>query len=206
MGDEKRRKNSSGNDHRSGGNIWLVLAAVTAAILFSAFLFGNRPHDLSYPNLITLLQVEAEATRLEAADRDHDELTASAPGAVAAPSVAGTDAVDSASGETANADAETAPPDESLDEQTGDATDRGQDSDSTAIAESGDDQVDANEAVANRDGDAASPQIEIHRRAPSIVVPLFDNPETLVEYSRPQKIKLADEMITGQVMYRVVRR
>ncbi|MEM9646129.1 MAG: AAA family ATPase, partial [Planctomycetota bacterium] len=50
---EDRRK--PGNDKKSGANVWLVLLAVTGAILLSGFLWGSEQHQLSYSNLLDLL-------------------------------------------------------------------------------------------------------------------------------------------------------
>src|SRR6056297_1408971 len=52
MTDDNRRKN---NEKKSTSNIWLVLLAVTGAVLLSAFLFSNSRHQLSYPDLLELL-------------------------------------------------------------------------------------------------------------------------------------------------------
>ena len=59
MSDDKKRPGTSGGEQRGGGNVWLVLAAVTAVVLISAFWFGSNRHTLSYPHLISLLRQEA---------------------------------------------------------------------------------------------------------------------------------------------------
>ncbi|GAA5507795.1 ATP-dependent zinc metalloprotease FtsH [Novipirellula caenicola] len=64
MTDDKRKKSSS-NEPRSGGNMWLVLAAIVSAVLLSTFLFSNNSHRLRYPDLLVLLQKEAEARKSE---------------------------------------------------------------------------------------------------------------------------------------------
>ncbi|TWU58481.1 ATP-dependent zinc metalloprotease FtsH 4 [Rubripirellula tenax] len=65
MSDNSQR----GNDPKSGGNVWLVLVLVTAAVLVSAFLFGSNDRRLRYPDLMALLKMTADA-RAEASNAD----------------------------------------------------------------------------------------------------------------------------------------
>ncbi len=58
--DDNRSGNSNNNEPRGGGNVWLVLAAITLAVLLSAFLFGSTDRRMRYPDLIQLLEMEAE--------------------------------------------------------------------------------------------------------------------------------------------------
>lgn len=55
MSDEQRRNN---NDKKPNSNMWLVLLAVTVAVLVSAYLFGSTRHQMSYPNLLDLLAAQ----------------------------------------------------------------------------------------------------------------------------------------------------
>jgi cell division protease FtsH len=61
MSDKDQRGSGNSQEPRSGGNVWLVLAAVTSAVLLSAFLFGSSDRRLRYPDLIALLQLQADA-------------------------------------------------------------------------------------------------------------------------------------------------
>jgi len=63
MNDE-HPKNSGSGDGSSGGNIWLVLFAVVAAIMLSAFLFGSTERRLRYPEMVLLLEKMAEARQV----------------------------------------------------------------------------------------------------------------------------------------------
>ncbi len=60
MSSKKDRKGGNPTENRNG-NVWLVLAAITAAVLLSAFLFGTADRRLRYPDLMSLLQAEADA-------------------------------------------------------------------------------------------------------------------------------------------------
>ncbi len=48
--------------------MWLVLAAIVSAVLLSTFLFSNNSHRLRYPDLLVLLQKEADARKSDAAN------------------------------------------------------------------------------------------------------------------------------------------
>ncbi|MFG0261300.1 MAG: AAA family ATPase, partial [Novipirellula sp. JB048] len=61
-----KRKKTSPNEPRSGGNLWLVLAAIVAAVLLSTFLFSGSAHRLRFPDLLALLQKEADARAAQA--------------------------------------------------------------------------------------------------------------------------------------------
>ncbi|MEC8474171.1 MAG: AAA family ATPase, partial [Planctomycetota bacterium] len=63
MNDE-HPKNSGSGDGSSGANIWLVLLAVVAAIMLSAFLFGSTERRLRYPEMVLLLEKMAEARKV----------------------------------------------------------------------------------------------------------------------------------------------
>lgn len=56
MSDDKQRKSS---EKKSSSNVWIVLLAITGAVLLSSFLFGNTRHQLSYPSLLELLAKQA---------------------------------------------------------------------------------------------------------------------------------------------------
>ncbi len=60
MSDKDQRGSGNSQEPRSG-NVWLVLAAVTSAVLLSAFLFGSSDRRLRYPDLIALLRLQADA-------------------------------------------------------------------------------------------------------------------------------------------------
>jgi len=60
MSEEKKNKSSHGSE-KNNGNVWLVLAIVTAAVLLAAFLFGNSDRQMRYPDLIELLRQQAIA-------------------------------------------------------------------------------------------------------------------------------------------------
>ncbi|MGB7343606.1 MAG: AAA family ATPase, partial [Pirellulaceae bacterium] len=59
---EKRPKDKENRNGESsgGGNVWMVLIAVTAVVLVSAFLFGNNPRQLRYPDLEQLLSKHSQ--------------------------------------------------------------------------------------------------------------------------------------------------
>ncbi|TWU44108.1 ATP-dependent zinc metalloprotease FtsH 4 [Novipirellula aureliae] len=119
MSDEKRKKNHS-NDPRSGGNVWLVLAVVVTVVLASAFLFGDTERRLRYPDLLALLEKEAEYH-----DQTHD-------------------------------------------------------------------------LVVSSDISSEDPEAPVR----SLTVPSITDPKIWVEYSEPKQIKVAEDTITGTVMYR----
>ncbi len=54
---EKQQRSS---EPKSGGNVWMVLILVTAAVLVSAFLFGSNDRRMRYPDLLALLKMSAE--------------------------------------------------------------------------------------------------------------------------------------------------
>ncbi len=139
MSDKKERKSGSTPDNR-GGNVWLVLAAIVAAVLLSAFLFSSTPKRLRYPDLIALLRAEAQ-TR---------------------------------TGRTIAPTAEAAIPEAKT-------------SDAPSVA-----------------GQAASSlAAPVH---PHIVVSSTSDPDVLIEYSQLREIEVADDSITGKVMFRSLGR
>tara|TARA_R110002049_G_scaffold27321_2_gene94174 strand:- start:347673 stop:349796 length:2124 start_codon:yes stop_codon:yes gene_type:complete len=124
MSEDNRNKNGNGSE-KSGGNVWLVLAIVTSAVLLAAFMFGNSDRVLRYPDLVSLLQKQAAA-------------------------------------------------------QTSSSESSGSDPDS----------------------DSDSSKSSAASAAPSIVVTSTQGDSTKVEYSELQDIKVAEDEITGTVMYR----
>ena len=54
-------RNNANGENRGGGNVWLVLAAVTCAVLFCAYLFGSDKQQLRYPDLMALLEAQGDA-------------------------------------------------------------------------------------------------------------------------------------------------
>ncbi len=72
MTDEKRRKQGSANEPRGGGNLWFVLLIIVGAVLLSAFVFGNNPRRLRYPDLLALLEKEAEVHKSRSSDAAKD--------------------------------------------------------------------------------------------------------------------------------------
>ncbi len=74
MSDENQ-PNKNNHESRGGGNVWLVLILIIAAVLLSAFLFGNTDRRLRYPDLMALLKATADA-RAEAGDAGGDGPTA----------------------------------------------------------------------------------------------------------------------------------
>ncbi len=66
--DENRSSGSNNHETRGGGNVWLILAAITSAVLLSAFLFSSADRRLRYPDLIALLELKAAANGASADD------------------------------------------------------------------------------------------------------------------------------------------
>ena len=65
---EKRSKEDrSSSDSNGGGNVWMVLIAVTGVVLLSAFLFGGNTRNLRYPDLQNLLRAHAKVGASKAA-------------------------------------------------------------------------------------------------------------------------------------------
>jgi cell division protease FtsH len=60
MSNEPKSKRGGSSENRGGGNVWLVLLAVTCAVVLSAFLFSDNSRRLSYPHLKELLAKSAE--------------------------------------------------------------------------------------------------------------------------------------------------
>ena len=85
MSDENQ-PNQNNQETRGGGNVWLVLILIIAAVLLSAFLFGSREQRFRYPDLMALLKETADARvdssarseSVEAADGDATDSTAAA--------------------------------------------------------------------------------------------------------------------------------
>ncbi len=59
MSDEENRGGSNSNEPK-GGNVWLVLIAITLVVLLCAFVYGRNETRLRYPDLVALLELEAE--------------------------------------------------------------------------------------------------------------------------------------------------
>ncbi len=62
---EEQPSNQGSNDSRGSGNIWLVMVAVVAAIMLSAFLFGSTGRRLRYPEMMSLLERMADARKVD---------------------------------------------------------------------------------------------------------------------------------------------
>lgn len=146
MSENENRGSGGNNEPRSGGNVWLVLAAVTSAVLLSAFLFGSTDRGMRYPDLIALLELETEARQNE--------------------SVSPTGADSGGAG----------------------------DSDSEPNRGSGDTEAKVEpEAKSDKEDDQAKPVLRVSSSK---------SPDVTVEYSQPRDIFVADDMITGTVMFR----
>ncbi|SMP61989.1 cell division protease FtsH [Neorhodopirellula lusitana] len=63
----KPKSNRPSSENRGTGNIWLVLIAITAAVLISAFLVSDTRKRLPYPQLKRLLTLAAEQNEALAA-------------------------------------------------------------------------------------------------------------------------------------------
>ena len=46
---EDNQRNQNNPEARGGGNVWLVLIVIVAAVMLSAFLFGRTDHRLDIP-------------------------------------------------------------------------------------------------------------------------------------------------------------
>ncbi|MEO9594390.1 MAG: AAA family ATPase, partial [Rhodopirellula bahusiensis] len=82
MSNEPKSKRGGSSENRGGGNVWLVLLAVTGAVVLSAFLFSDNRRRLAYPHLTELLTKSAErqekiAAQLEPADSDSTDAATS---------------------------------------------------------------------------------------------------------------------------------
>ncbi|QDT07891.1 ATP-dependent zinc metalloprotease FtsH 4 [Rubripirellula lacrimiformis] len=192
------------SEQKPAGNVWLVLVLVTAAVLVSAFLFGNNARSLRYPDLMALLKLSAT---------DQAAATSSTPDTGAAPETLspadadenGTDQADSD-----QADSDPAPVDSADGDADAAATkpadDAAKPTDGGEVAAAGDsDKANADDP----DGDADSVAREAAKTdsvagppVPTLVVTSKKNPEIQIEYSDPQDIEVSDESITGTVMYR----
>ncbi|MGB7326561.1 MAG: ATP-dependent zinc metalloprotease FtsH [Rubripirellula sp.] len=151
-------------DSKPGGNVWLVLVLVTTAVLVSAFLFGSTQRQLRYPELMSLLEMSAEAKTQAAADANDaadEPMVGESAGDVTPVDEAGDAKAEPADVKSSDSkDAETAPP-------------------------------------------VALPSTKKTPPAkPTLVVKSTKNPEILIEYGDLQDVLVADEMITGTVMYR----
>ncbi len=60
MSDENQ-PNPHNQESRGGGNVWLVLILIIAAVLLSAFLFSSTDRRLRYPDLMALLKATTDA-------------------------------------------------------------------------------------------------------------------------------------------------
>ncbi|KLU03444.1 Cell division protein FtsH [Rhodopirellula islandica] len=89
MSNEPKSKRGGSSENRGGGNVWLVLLAVTGAVVLSAFLFSDNRRRLAYPHLKELLAKSAErqqAMESQQAIAPSDPLTDPAEGLLADPS------------------------------------------------------------------------------------------------------------------------
>lgn len=157
MSDENRRKSNSGGEGRGSGNVWLVLAAITAVVLLSALLLGNGTHELTYPHLIKLLRQEA----LYQAQTQ---------------------------GSNSSGTAEESPTED----------ESGTGSIGAARQLTTPNRADA-ESESEGSGASETPSTDVER---SIRVQLFGKPGSLVEYSQPQAILVAEDRIKGTVGFR----
>ena len=80
MSEERKNKNSSGAE-KGGGNVWLVLAVVTSAVLLAAYLYRKNDHELRYPDLVSLLRKQAAANSNTDAVQSQSELSEQADSA-----------------------------------------------------------------------------------------------------------------------------
>ncbi len=151
MSDKKDRKSGNASENRNG-NVWLVLAAITAAVLLSAFLFGTADRRMRYPDLITLLKAESEAR-----SRGDRISTASEPLA--------------------------------------------SDSNAGAAEPSSPTSVIPSPTAAEPDSDTVTTETIPHVRVSSTT-----DADVIIEYSQPRDIMVADDAITGTVMYRSLGR
>lgn len=69
---EKPKNSRNSSENRGSGNIWLVLLAITAAVLLSAFLVSDNRKRLAYPHLKELLTLAAAN---QAADDQSDQVS-----------------------------------------------------------------------------------------------------------------------------------
>jgi cell division protease FtsH len=65
---EKRPKDNRNGESGGGGNVWMVLIAVTGVVLLSAFLFGGNERNLRYPDLQQLLREHTKLANKAPAD------------------------------------------------------------------------------------------------------------------------------------------
>ena len=179
---DQQPKGQSTNDSGSGGSIWLVLIAVVAAIMLSAFLFGNADRRLRYPEMMTLLERMADARQV-----------AIDPAPVSDPSVTSEtiEAVDASPPEVDDA-LEGKPSDQGDGTPTETDVPLEQDQTERSIENP---ESSSSSVVKNLD-DAANPRVA------KIVVTSIQNEETLIELSDLRDILVSDEAVTGTVMYR----
>jgi cell division protease FtsH len=75
---EKRPKDNRNGESGGGGNVWMVLIAVTGVVLLSAFLFAGDDKSLRYPDLQQLLREHAQVAS-NAPENEEEPTTAKTP-------------------------------------------------------------------------------------------------------------------------------
>lgn len=166
MSDKKERKGNNSNPENRNGNVWLVLAGITAAVLLSAFLFGTGNRPFRYPDLIALLRVEAKA---------HAEAKARAQSQTAAQALSDTSSA-------TNQHPSVTPP-------------------QTTTATTPPPIGDNDSSNSNHSSTSTSDEVYPHIRVPSIT-----DKSIIIEYSQLTDLEVADDAITGTVMYRSLGR
>lgn len=188
-------------DSRSGGNVWFVLILITGAVLVSAFLFGSNDRRMRYPDLIALLEKAAEAksgaaTNVQVESGESGE----------AEDVADSDSEPQADDASNDANGEASPTNDSSGEVTAaeliEAAAKASRSTPNSNA-SGPESSAANppaQSVAIPSADTVGPAAAGPVPA-SIIVNSTKNPAIRIQYSDLKDIQVADEVITGTVMY-----
>lgn len=227
-------KNHSSQDGSSGGSVWLVLIAVVAAIMLSAFLFGNADRRLRYPEMMTLLERMADARRsvetssdLQVAPIASDGTSKTQSDSTSKTQSDGVTAIDPKSFDVSSSSVETTQDTEnSVNPESGATSHNSSEGATTVVTGSPSDSgenldVIVSETQANKttvidqdslpsDTDVESRKTDganntIQRDASSkakIIVTSIHDDETLIELSDLRDILVADEAVTGTVMYR----
>ena len=203
MSNEQPQKHPT-QDGTSGGNVWMVMIAVLVAIILSAILFGKSERRLRYPEMMALLQRMSDARRVTSnveQDAGAANLLDSSDGDVdrgrsddATENANVTSDLGSQEEKSVNSAGETHVDAKAESESDINATPTVDGNPLSETEQSSSNFKQQNNGETNED--------EPDERKAKIIVTSIQNEQTLIELSELRDILVADESVTGTVLYR----
>lgn len=203
MSNEQPQKHPT-QDGTSGGNVWMVMIAVLVAIILSAILFGQSERRLRYPEMMALLQRMSDARRVTSnveQDAGDANLLDSSDGDVdrgrsddATENANVTSDLGSQEEKSVNSAGETHVDAKAESESDINATPTVDGNPLSETEQSSSNFKQQNNGETNED--------EPDERKAKIIVTSIQNEQTLIELSELRDILVADESVTGTVLYR----